>query len=57
MCVLQGARILYERESTIDIDYSDLEDKLKKVLATTESIAFLPVTYWFVCMFVFSPPL
>ena len=42
LCVLQGARILYERESTIDIDYSDLEDKLKKVLQTTDGITFLP---------------
>ena len=48
MYVLQGARILYERESTIDIDYSELEEKLKKVLQSFDNITSLPLAYSFV---------
>ena len=53
MC-LQGARVLYERESSIDIDYSDLEDKLKKVLWSVSSITSLPLAC-LICSFICSP--
>ena len=43
MYVLQGARMVYERESTIDIDYSDLEEKFKKVLEATNGIVTIPL--------------